>query len=300
MSAHRWQALWRSLVFNEHYDNTGKVDDPAHLIRAKLKSHYRLESLDLTRVEATDYRELRQWLEGAEANEAYEGVLVAIGHGRIIGADAADLEDKTAAFRDAFSIASCRLEAQTADPVGVLPFDFRRDTNFPAARDPSGAVLGYLNQRIYARPASGRPVVIGKMREGLVRPFQFALAAFDPRIYDPTIITVTGATAGLVSTGSPGTLDTPPTITFVCNASGHIKITLNGMLAFEANGIAAGTWTLDGNKGLFTKADGTNGMQYRTAGYLSNLRFLPGGNAIDTTGSANLTSVTIQYRDAYA
>ena len=111
-SVHRYRSTWRSLTFNQVYDNSGVTDDPAHLDEDYANSDFRLDSWDATRVESQDYRELRQWLEGAEANEAYEGVMVALGSGIIIASSYADLEDKTQLLRSQFSIASCRLAAE--------------------------------------------------------------------------------------------------------------------------------------------------------------------------------------------
>jgi hypothetical protein len=289
---HRYQAVWRSLIFNRVYDNSGLVDEPAHLVAAFMESDYRLTSLDLTRVETVDYREQRQWLEGGEANEAYEGVMVGIGDGIIHATTHADLGDKTSDMRAAFSVASCRIAAVNLDPPGVLPFDFRRDT-----------AGGNLPLRLYARPASGRPVIIGRQREGLSRRFRFSLVAFDPKLYSQTEYSVSCATAGPTTLVNAGTLPTQPTLVVVCNAGANLFIKINGSATLlTLVGMAAGTWTLDCKRSTITKADGTNGYVHRpvNGGYLSTLYLGPGTNSFDTTSSSGLTSVTAKFRDAYA
>lgn len=293
MTAHRYRASWRSLTFNQMLDDSGVVDDPsgAHINDAYRRSDYRLERLDMNRVEATDYRELRQWLEGGEANEAYEGVMVLNGTGVIYGTSHADLEDRDAAMREAFSIAACRKAFAANDPPGVGTLLFKRDT---------AAAPGYLALQIYARPMTGRPIVVSKMREGLARRFTFFLVAFDPRIYSQTLQSVTATVGGSTNITNGGNLYTSPKIVMVSTGAGVLALSVNGTAVFAATGIPAGTWTLDAQRGLFTKADGTNGMQYRTSGYLSNCTLDPGTNVVSLVGSSGFSGVTFQYRNAYA
>lgn len=288
-SAHRYRAGWRSIVFNEQLDDSGITDDEAH-VNTQLQSYQALTQFDPTRVETTDYRELRQWLEGAEANEAYEGVMVVLGDGIIMGASPADLEDRAAAMRAAFSAASVRIAAQDQTPEGVLPFTFKRAT-----------AAGSLALQVYARPTSGRPVMIGRRDEGLSRRFRFSLTAFDARFYSQVQQEVAASTAGSTVLTNAGDMYTHPTIVVVAGAGATIKVTIGGLNSVTFTGVAAGTWTLDPRRSTIVRSsDGANGMQYRTAGFLSSLFLMPGANTFDTTGSSGLTSVTAKFRDAYA
>lgn len=291
MSAHRYRATWRSILFNGLYDDSGIVEVASHLNAAYRKSDYRLESLLWGPVETNDYREVRQFEEGGEANEAYEGVMRGIARGVIYGLTHADLEDRDLALREAFSVSSCRIDSVANDPPGLHPFDFKQA---------SASSPGYLALRVYARPASGRPVVISQMREGLSRRFTISLVSFDPRQYSQDATSVSAATNGSTTILPVGNTYTLPRIVIVSAGSGHFVLTLNGAAVMEFTGLPAGTWTIDCARSTITKADGTNGMQYRTGGFISNGRLLAGSNTFVTTGSSALTSVTVVYRDAWA
>lgn len=287
MSAHRYPGSWRAINFNEHLDGSGVTDDPAH-VNTQLQSYYLLSQLDMTRVETTDYRELRQWLEGAEANEAYEGVMLMLGDGQIHASSPADLEDRTAALRAAFSAASTRVEALDADPPGVLPFLFKRDH-----------AGGALALQVFCRPSSGRPVIIPRRDEGLTRRFRFALVAFDARLYSQAETSVACAVAGDTVITTVGDMYTHPRFLIVSNNAATIKITI-GPNSVTFAGLPTGIWTIDTRRSTITGIGGINGMQYRTAGFLSSLFLNAGANTVSTTGSANLTLVGIYWRDAYA
>ena len=293
-SVHRYQSTWRAITFNRVYDDSGVTDDPVHMVEAYQNSDFRLDSFDSTRVESQDYRELRQWLEGAEANEAYEGVLIGIGSGIIIGRSVADLEDKTQLLRSQFSLANCRLAAEASDPVGVLPFDFRRATELSP---------GYLDLRMYARPAAARPVVIPRKLEGLSRRFRWSLVSFDPRFYsqDETVVTipVAGVTTNIINDGDAYT--SPLVDVVVAGASNTFVLGLNGTEVLALANIAVGTWRIDSRRSTITRlSDGANGMQYRTAGYVSNIRLVGGYNTAAWGGGGVAGPVTFRYRDAYA
>jgi hypothetical protein len=294
MSAHRYQAAWRNIVFNQRFDDTGFVDDPAHLVPAYVNSDYYLESLDPTQVQTLDYRELRQHLEGAEANEAFEGVRVVTGLGRIVASSPADLEDKTWAMYEAFSPASCRLAAATAEPVGLLPFDFKR-----------ASASGTMALRFYCRPGAGRPVVVGRVREGLIRPFQFVLVATDPRAYAQaeTQAVLGNIVGGANTVTAGGNLYTHPTIEIVLTGAGGSTVTLANVttghtFVMNLSGETAGTLILDSRRGSITKA-GASKYNVRTSGFLVNQYLMVGDNTITFTGSTNVSSVTFKYRNAY-
>lgn len=288
-SAHRYRATWRAITFNEHLDDSGITDDPAH-VDTQLQSYIALTSLDVTRVETTDYRELRQWLEGAEANEAYEGVMLALGDGIIHASSEADLEDRTALMRSQFSAASVRIASLDLDPPGVMPLLFKRDH-----------AGGALALQIYARPSSGRPVIVPRRDEGLSRHFRFALAAFDARLYSQAEQSVACATAGATTLTNNGDMYSQARFVVVTTGGAStIQLSIGGINTLTFTGVPAGTWTIDTRRSTITKADGTNGMQYRTAGFMSALLLLPGSNTLSTSGSSGLTSVTAQFRDAWA
>jgi len=295
MSAHRYPAAWRSIGFNARYDGSGLVDDPAHLVPAYVSSDYYLESLDPTGVQAIDYRELRQLAEGAEANQAFEGVRVWVGRGRVVASSPDDLEDKTWAMYEAFSPAACRVAAAGLTPANVLPFDFKRAT-----------AGGSLPLRFYARPSIGRPLIVGRIREGLIRPFIFGLVAMDPRVYgqaehSQALGDLVGGSNVLANAGN---LYTHPTIDVLLAAAGGSTVvvtnaTTGQTFTLDLSAETAGTFTIDCRRGTVHKGT-TAKYSTRKAGFLSTFTLAPGANVITWSVNTGTTSVTFRWRDAYA
>jgi hypothetical protein len=271
------------------------VDDPAHLVAAYVNSDYYLESLDPTGVQAIDYRELRQLAEGAEANQAFEGVRTWVGRGRIAAASPADLEDKTWAMYEAFSPAACRMASGALTPANVLPFDFSRDT-----------AGGSLPLRFYARPSIGRPLVVGRIREGLIRPFIFGLVAMDSRVYGQTEQSqALGNLAGGNNTLSNlGNLYAHPTIEVVLSAAGGSTVTVTNSttgqtFALDLSGETAGTFLIDTQRATIYKG-ATAKYGTRKTGFLLPFVLAPGANVITWSVATGTTSVTFKWRHAYA
>lgn len=292
MSIHRYQSTWRSITFNPHLDNSGLVDDPAHIVKANLASRYILDSVDINKVSVQDYRELRQFLEGAEPNEAYEGVRAINGQGRIQGSSPDDLEDKAWALNEAFSVAACRIAAANLTPKGVLPFSFRR-----------AHVGGALQLRFWARPGPGRPIWIGRRAEGLIRPFSFQLIAFDPFAYDETATSVSPSLAGGNVT-NPGNIYTRPTISISQTLAGAANFTITNTTTGKSlvldltSPIARRIDVRDST--LIRILDGTNRYADRVSGFISDMVLAPGVNAFTFANTTNITAVTFDFRGAYA
>lgn len=294
MSIHRYQATWRSLTFNTHLDNTGAVDNPATIIEANIASRYALDACEINRVSVQDYRELRQFLEGGEPNEAFEGVRAINGSGRIAGATPGDLEDRSWAMNEAFSVAACRIAAAALTPKGVLPFSFRRDI-----------VGGNRQLRFYARPGPGRPVWVGRRTEGLIRPFSFQLIAFDPFAYDEAVVNTNWVANPTVVT-NPGNIYTRPTIVITFTGAGAVNFTLTNtttgkLLQLNLGAMANGqTLTIDPARSTIVRDDGTDKYSLRLAGYISDLFLLAGANSITISDATGIASVQFRVRGAYA
>ncbi len=298
MSAHRHRATWRSLTFNRRYLDVGAaVDDPANLDKAYANSDYYLNMLDIIRVSAQDYRELRQFLEGTEPNEAYEGMRALTGHGMIAAATAADLEDKTWAMYEAFSVAACRVAAASADPVGVLPFSFKRDS-----------AGGTKALRFYCRPGAGRPVVVGRAREGLNRPFIFQLLAFDPFAYDETLTqtTLANLSGGNNTVTNPGNIYTKPKVVITMSgaggaSAGFTNSTTGQTFTMNLSSLSAGhVLTLDVDRATMKRDDGSNQYGCRLSGFLSQMFLVPGANTIVWNNNSGISSVRFDFRGSYA
>lgn len=302
MSIHRYQSTWRSITFNSHYDNTGKVDDPANFVsEATLLSRYQLDAVDVSKVSVQDYRELRQFLEGSEPNEAFEGVRAINGQGRIIATSAADLEDKAWALNEAFSIAACRAAAPALAPEvlpGVLPYQFRR----------ANVAAGSVQLRFWARPGPGRPIWMGRRTEGLVRPFSFQLVAFDPFAYEEvqTQTTLANLAGGNNTVTNNGNVYTRPYIRITTSGFGAANFTIantttGATLVLDLTTLAANTFFVDTiRSAIHGSVITTNRYDKRVSGYASEQILVPGNNTIVVTNATNVTAVRFDFRGAFA
>lgn len=297
MSAVRHQATWRSIVFNRRYLDAGlAVDDPANIDHAHTHNDYRIKSFNASSLTVADLHEARQFLEGSEPNQAYEGSRILEVRGEIIAPTHADLEDMTWALDEAFSPAACRAAFVNNDPPHVGPFQFKRDT--------SG---GSLALRAYCRPAMGRPLVLAARGEGTAREFLARLMAYDPKFYAESLTStpLANLTGGNNTVTNAGVLATDPKFVIVLSGNGSAAFTITNTttghaMVFDLSAIGAGTYTLDVYRALFTKSDGSNKLAKRVSGFPVNMWLAAGANTITVTGNTNLTSVTAQFRAAYA
>ncbi len=297
ISAHRYQATWNGVTFNSHYDNTGAVDDPAHVTIATMDKTT-LEALQDVQIQVSDYRELRQYLEGVDPNEAFEGARLLRLSGRLYGTTWGKLEDRKLAMDAAFSVAACRFAFAGNTPKGLAPLNFR------IARD---AAPGYADRCYFCRPATARPMVIARQGQGLVVPYLGELVAFDPRMFSQSEqnLSMTLLGGGNVVANS-GTIYTSPRFVIVLSGAGSNPATLTNsttgqVMTFNFSGLAAGTYTLDTwGRGSFTKADGSNVYSTRLSGWITQMFLAPGNNTLTWTGNTALTSVTVYWRSAWA
>lgn len=299
MTAHRFQATWRSITFNEHYTaNDGKVDDPAS-VDLRNASRIELSSLDLSPVAVADLREARQLLEGADANDAYETFLVAHLRGFILGSSVGDLEDRSIALREALSPSACRYAFAANDPPGLGAFGFRLA---------QVAAPGYKALQVLARPFVGRPVIIGRRSEGLSRAYSAQLLVPDPKLYAASLTSSALADlAGGANVLTPGgNVRTPPVIEIVKSGAGGPYTLTNGStgqsLSFDLSSLAAGkTLRIYVDRSSWVQVDtGANLYAVRTAGFSSEFLLLPTANTITFSPAAGITSVTLKYRAAWA
>lgn len=304
MGAYRHRASYRSIAFNEHLtDDATARDDIASVIEAKLNDSIYLDEFDDSRVSVQDYRELRQFLEGAEPNEAFEGVRALNGAGVINALSYGALEDKTWVLREAFSTSGARIAAAATDPRGVLPFDFKRDS-----------AGGPLALRYYARPGPGRPFVLGRRKGGLSRPYSFQLIAFDSFAYD---VAETQTALGNLAGGSntvtnPGNTYTKPKIRITFSGAGAAVLTLTNsttgqVMTFNFSGtapnppVAAEVWVIDVARSvMYRDSDKASRFGSRLSGFISQMFLQAGANTILWSSATGITSVRFDFRGAYA
>jgi hypothetical protein len=300
VSIERYKSTWRGTTFNPQYDDSGLVDDPAHLLKAQMVlPRYVLDEVNTQRLSAQDYRELRQFGEGAEPNEAFEGVRAITAKGTMFGTNIGNLEDLAWGLNELFSIAAVRAAAVGATPKGLLPFSFRR-----AITD--GVTSRAL--RFYCRPGTARPVWIGRRGSGLARPFSWQLIAFDPFAYDDvaTNTNLGNLAGGANNVANPGNLYTKPTIVITFSGAGGAAVVLTNTTTGKtftmdlSAFIAAQTLTLNPSASTMVRNDGTDMYSKRVAGFLSDFVLNPGANNITWSAGGGITSVQFQVRGAYA
>jgi hypothetical protein len=307
MSAVRHQATYNGIIFNRVYGGDDP-DVPADLVTAYKESDYRLEVFEDSPLQIRDYSEPRQQQEGSEPNEAFESVRLVSGSGKILGASYADLEDKVWAMRQAFSVAEVRRLSTAAilgtfpdEPVGVLPFKFTRDT-----------AAGTKDLLYYCRPQRGRPSLIVAQKGGLIRPFNFQLAAYDPRAYDNDTGDWTSTALGNLSGGgnnviNAGTATMYPQIQIAMSGSGAATVVLTNAttgnaFTLDLSSQSATFWIIP-EQGLILRASDRAYRYYlkkTSAQFLQNMFMIPGTNVWTFTGSTGITGVTFVFRPAFA
>jgi len=305
MGAYRHRATWRNITFNARYtDDATPRDQLAALVSpSKVHEDYYLDEFDINRVTTQDYREFRQFLEGAEPNEAFEGIRALTGVGKIDAPSYARLEDMAWDLNEAFSTSGARIAAAAADPKGVLPFDFKRDS-----------VGGIKALRFYCRPGPGRPAWIGRAKGGLVRPYSFQLIAFDPFAYDvaETQTALANLAGGNNTVTNPGNTYTKPKIRITFSGAGNAALALANTttgrtLTLNLSGTAPNppangeVWIIDVRTSkMYRLSDSANRYGSRLSGFISEMFLQAGANTITWSSSTGITSVRFDYRGAYA
>lgn len=305
MSAERYPASWgvggltTPVYFNRVYDGSGYPDQPGKQVAAYRDSDIRIEALDLTRVTVEDYRELRQFLEGADLNESFEGVLVATMDGVIHGSSHGDLEDKAWLMRAAFSPAVCRIASVSLDPPGLLPLDFSVDTPEAAGVPVPSA------RRLYAKPSIGRPIIVGRARSGKSRRFRLQLVG-QPAVFSQTLHQQAVVLAGQNVTNA-GSAVSRGKIRITFNGAGNAALTITNTTtgkAFVINATTAANnevWILDVERSkLYRSSDSADRFSQRVSGWLSDLWLPVGVSNWVVTNTGGVASVRIDFRDAWA
>jgi hypothetical protein len=306
VAAHRYRSTYNGITFNGIYPpgwDPAAPTDQAQFVSSFAESDYRLDSLDFTSLSTQDLREIKQFMDGAEPNEIFEGIRTIVGRGKILAASPADLEDKSWALHRAFSPMEVRRVSKQSivgtnpdEPAGVLPYNFSRD-HAPTR----------LNLRFYARPNIGRPLAIGRRAEGLTRDFAFQLVAYDPRAYSQALVTrvFTNHSGGNNTVAYLGNTYSYPQVRIVMSGNGAATHTLRNdtsgnQMTFDLSGLGAGTIWLRMARGEADNGSGTSRYYLRKSGFLTNMFLVPGNNQWQFSPATNVTSVTLYYRDAYA
>lgn len=312
MSAHRHRASFNGLTFNKVYvaGNTG-TEGGANQDETFAEDDIRLEWMDPSALSTQDLRELRQHQEGANPNQMYEGIRTIHIGGTILASSYASLEDLTSELRRALAPVTVRMNSTAAlvgtyphEPVGVLPFDFTKDS----ASDPTG-----VDRRYYCRPGRGRPYAFGKRKSGLQREWQAWLLAYDPREYGQTLNTQTmgnvngGAHANNIMVNA-GNVPTYPQIRVrMTGASGDatahlINTTTGADLTLDLDPLASSGedfWIFP-EAGELTNPSGVSRYSYRSDGFLADQFLVPGNNVYTWGDNTGITDVTFYWRDAWA
>jgi hypothetical protein len=305
VSANRHRASYDGVTFNGIYTavNTDTEGD-ANLDAAFAESDIRMDWCDPSRLSTQDLRELKQFMEGAEPNEMFEGIRTIHIGGRILGSSYGDLEDKAQALHAALSPTLVRLASTAAlvgtypdEPTGVLPFDFRIDS-----------AAGPVARRFYCRPAVGRPLIIGRREDGLTRKWQAWLIAYDPTMYGQTLNqqSFSSLSGGNNTITNAGNYPVFPQIRVITSGNGNASTTLTNSttgqsLELDLSASGGETWWMFPKRGELVNSSGVSRFSRRISGFLANLYLLPGANVWTWSPSdVDVTSVRFFWRDAYA
>lgn len=314
MAAHRHRADFHGITFNGYFPAAwpGGISDPDNLAivgagaqAAFAESDIRLESADFTSVSTQDMREVRQFLEGAEPNEIFEGIRTLILRGHIHGTNPRDLETKSWSLSRAFSPMEVRRDSVASivgtnpdEPVGVLPFNFSIDHTS----------VNTLPLRFYARPNVGRPLILGRAKEGLTREWAAQLVAYDSRAYNQVLqqVSLANLSGGANNIVMSGNTYVYPQIRITMAANGAATHTLRNEttgseLQFDLSSLGGDLilW-IKPNRGEMTNPSGVSKYLYRKSGFLTNFFLVPGTNNITFTPATQVTSVFLWFRDAFA
>lgn len=296
---------YRGFVFNGHRSAAGVE------VLANIADTARVNELNLTRLQQRDQREALHLLSGGDLGDANLVFRYVSLSGILKASTGAKLSDRIAEMEAAFDVE----EAQRASPSteGVLPFTFTDVTEVVTGRgtawaDPvTGAAVGqYVKERVFARPA-GFPILPPRRSGGDSVTFACELVCPDPRRYIDTAESVVlnagnGYIANCPNWNAAQGVAVSPLVTIVMAGAGaaNLSIDLGDVAALVLNMSAetAGTFTWDTATGIIKKG-ATHRANLRTSAAATLFGYISAGGGNAAAGNtANVTSITIAYRQA--
>lgn len=296
---------YRNLTLNGHRSAAGA------LIEANLGNSIRVDRFDFSRIQQQDQRESFHLITGGDLGDATAAFRFLSVAGSIVASSGAKLDDWISQLFSTFDVEECQIASPSTN--GVLPFTFYGVTETVTGRgasftDPvTGLVAGeFLKERFLARP-SGFPIITQRRSGGDTALFALELACPDPRRYIDTAESVVanagnGYSATAFNWSAALGKALRPLITVVMSGNGASNLTIaiaggGGPLVLNMSAAGAGTWVIDTATGLITKA-GVHQASLRTSA-VDSFPFLKAGSSLVTvTNTTNVTSVTLDYRQA--
>lgn len=306
MDVYNFPFGYRSLVMNAHRTATGAED------ATRLADTIRVNAFDFSRLQQQDQREAFNLVSGGDVGDATLAFrFLSIG-GVIRASNGSKLTDRISEIEATFDVEEAQLAS--AATAGVLPFTFTDVTEVVTGRgtaytDPvSQLVTGeWVKERFYARPAA-YPIITQRRSGGDTALFACELACPDPRRYlDVAESVVLNAGNGFSATCPNWNAlmgkTVAPLLTIVMAGNGAANLTIDaagdlaGPLILNMAAAGAGTFTVDSATGRIQKA-GVDRADLRASAVNTYPAIKPGGAVVAATNTANLTTVTISYRQA--
>lgn len=290
-----------SLVLNEHFNADGTIDN------SKVKNTIVIDD----RQSSPGFRDTRdpyQLATGGALGRVHKGMAIWRLRGRILVPDAsqtASQSDRERAVRAAFDPELCYRDSPSTDGAYTLDWD---ETTTDTATWPTGRIPS----RIYARPAD-QPEITEDIRDRTVRRLALALIAPDPRVYGPTLRSITLTQASPSQPVSHlGTATTPwrATITMsgvgsaafgldrLGDPPGPFQLDLSGMVNNDVVVVYGETCGPFGRGRRITK-NGVDMFSLKVSAINTWFEITPGTQTITMTNHTNVASCVLAWHDAW-
>lgn len=283
---------YRGLTLHRHRSAAG-----AEVATYRLNT-IRVDRFDFSRLQMRDQREPRNLISGGDLGDATETFRYISLGGTILAPSGSELQDYIGLLNQTFDIEECQLASPSTR--GLHAFTFTVPTD----------IVGYSPyqvERVLARPA-GYPVVFEGRSRGFSRTFALELVCEDPRRYRDT------ATSVVLNSGNSFSAACPnwnanvgryvyPTITVLMAGAGAANFTLSDGSKSLVLGLTGTVNTdsivIEPEFGIIKK-NGSHAASLRTSAVDSFFGIPRNGVTITATNTTNVTSVTINYREARA
>lgn len=282
---------YRGLVLNNHRNTDGTLK-----VGPDEADNIRVSAFDYSRLQLRDQREAFHLVSGGDLGVGTEAFRYLSLAGMLRGTTPGKLEDRIAAFLQAFDIEEAQIDAPTTE--GCSPLDFYCPTE----------IVGYApvqHEQFLCRPAA-YPIVPERRSQGLQSSFATELVCADPRRYrvDATTKTLDGSN-GFSQVCPNWTVlvgkATPPLVTITMSAAGATNFTLsNGVtsLVLNLSSLAAGNVVTIDMARATIKVGALYRADLRTSAVDTFFSIPRGGATVVATNTAGVTSVGLAYHEA--
>lgn len=287
----------KSLILNEHYT----AATPPVVDSSKLTNTVTIDRM----IVRPQYRDVRDALHlglGGSAGRVHKGMLMLSMSGRILtpaGSQEATLADREMALRLALDPYECYRDSPSTD--GVYAFDWQDPTT-----DTVNYASGWIAKRRYVRPLS-QPETLEVANDAAVRTWSCGFVAPDPRLYEQTLQSSTGA-PGTRSLTNNGTVPAPLRVTLTMTGAGASNFTitragvsfildLSGMANADVVIVVMETCGPFGRGRLITK-NGVEVFTLKTSGLTTWLDVPSGATSFTVANTTNVGNLLYEFYHA--